>query len=57
MLGFKSTEPAKRYCQCHGELKIFFAADLECATTFPRLHDVYHNMRRTATALGILEAV
>ena len=56
MLGFKSTESAKRYCQCHGELQNFLRCRSRMCHYVPAATRRYHNMRRTATALGILEA-
>ena len=56
MLGFKSTVSAKRYCQGHGELRNFLRCRSRMCQYIPAATRRCHNMRRTAIALGILEA-
>jgi hypothetical protein len=55
MLGFKITVSAKRYCQGHGELCDFLRWRSRMCQYIPSATRRYHNMRRTAIALGILE--
>jgi hypothetical protein len=56
MLGFKSTVSTTRYSQSHGELQNFLRCRSRMCQYIPAATRRYHNMRRTAIALGILEA-
>jgi putative transposase len=56
MLGFKSTESATRYCRGHDELRNFLRCRSQMCEHVPASTRRFHHMRRTAIALGILEA-
>ena len=57
MLGFKSTPSARRYCQSHDELRNFLRYRSHMCQHVPASTRRVHHMRRTAVALGILQAV
>jgi hypothetical protein len=56
MLGFKSTPSARRYCQGHDELRNFLRIRSRMRQHVPAATRRFRQMRRTAIALGILEA-
>jgi len=56
MLGFKSTTSAKRYCRDHDELRNFLRCRSRMRQRVPASTQRFRRMRRTAIALGILEA-
>ena len=56
MLGFKSVPSAKRYCRSHDELRNFLRCRSRMCQNVPAATRRFHHMRRTAIALGILEA-
>jgi putative transposase len=56
MLGFKSTQSAKRYCRSHDELRNFLRCRTRMCQQVAPATKRFHHMRRTAIALGILEA-
>ena len=56
MLGFKSARSAKRYCRGHDELRNFLRCRSYMCQHIPASTRRFHHMRRTAIALGILEA-
>ena len=57
MLGFKSIPSARRYCRGHDELRNFLRSRSRMCQHVPAATRRFHHMRRTAIALGILEAV
>jgi transposase-like protein len=56
MLGFKSTGSAGRYCRGHDELRNLLRSRSRMCQHVPAATRRFHHMRRTAIALGILEA-
>jgi putative transposase len=56
MLGFKSTTSARRYCRGHDELRNFLRVRSRMRQHVPAMTRRFRHMRRTAIALGILEA-
>jgi transposase-like protein len=56
MLGFKSTTSARRYCRGHDELPNFLRCRSRMRQHIPAATRRLRHMRRTAIALGILEA-
>ena len=56
MLGFKSVPSASRYCRGHDELRNFLRSRSRMCQHVPAATRRFHYMRRTAMALGILEA-
>jgi transposase-like protein len=56
MLGFKSATSARRYCCGHDELRNFLRSRSRMCQDVPAATRRFHYMRRTAIALGILEA-
>jgi len=56
MLGFKSTPSARRYCQGNDELRNFLRSRSRMPQHIPAATQRFRHMRRTAIALGILEA-
>jgi putative transposase len=56
MLGFKSVVSARRYCRGHDELRHFLRSRSRMRQQVPAAVRRFHYMRRTAIALGILEA-
>ena len=56
MLGFKSVPSARRYCRSHDELRKFLRSRSRMCQHVPPATRRFHYMRRTAIALGILEA-
>jgi putative transposase len=56
MLGFKSTASAGRYCRGHDELRDFLRCRSRMCQHVPAATRRLRHMRRTAIALGILEA-
>ena len=56
MLGFKSVPSARRYCRSHDELRNFLRCRSRMCQHVPAATRRFHHMRRTAIALGILEA-
>jgi transposase-like protein len=56
MLGFKSIPSARRYCRSHDELRNFLRSRSRMCQHVPAAARRFHHMRRTAIALGILEA-
>lgn len=56
MLGFKSTISATRFCRCHDELRNYLRSRSHMCQYVPASTRRFHHMRRTAIALGILEA-
>ena len=56
MLGFKSTTSARRYCRWHDELRNFLRVRSRMRQHVPAMTRRFRHMRRTAIALGILEA-
>ena len=55
-LGFKSVPSARRYCRGHDELRNFLRSRSRMGQHVPAAVWRFHYMRRTAIALGILEA-
>ncbi len=56
MLGFKSTPSARVCCQGHDELRNHIRGRTRMCQYIPASTRRFHHMRRTAIALGILEA-
>ncbi len=56
MLGFMNTEAAGRFCRAHDELRAFLRCRSRMRQHVPASTRRYRHMRRTAIALGILEA-
>ena len=56
MLGFKSVASARRYCRSHDELRNFLRSRSRMCQHVPGAARRFDYMRRTAIALGILEA-
>ena len=56
MLGFKSVPSARRYCRGYDELRNFLRSRSRMCQHVPAATRRFHYMRRTAIALGILEA-
>ncbi len=56
MLGFKSTPSARQYCESHDELRNFVRSRSRMRQHVPAATRRFRHMRRTAIALGILEA-
>jgi putative transposase len=56
MLGFKSTTSARRYCRSHDELRNFLRHRSHMCQRVSASTRRFHHMRRTAIALGILQA-
>ena len=56
MLGFKSVPSASRYCRAHDELRNLLRSRFQMCQHVPAAVGRFHYMRRTAIALGILEA-
>jgi transposase-like protein len=56
MLGFKSIPSARRYCRSHDELRNFLRYQSRMCQHVPAAARRFQHMRRTAIALGILEA-
>ena len=56
MLGFKSIPSARRYCRSHDELRNFLRYQSRMCQHVPAAARRFHYMRRTAIALGTLEA-
>ena len=56
MLGFKSVQSAKRYCRSHDELRAFLRCPSRMCQHVSAATRRFHQMRRTAIVLGILEA-
>jgi putative transposase len=56
MPGFKSTISARRYCRSHDELRNFLRHRSQMCQRVPASTRRFHHMRRTAIALGILQA-
>src|SRR5262249_37742390 len=56
MLGFKSVASARRCCRSHDELRNFLRSRSLMHQHVPAATRRFHYMRRTAIALGILEA-
>jgi transposase-like protein len=56
MLGFKSVPSARRYCRGYDELRNFLRSRSRMCQHVPAATRRFHYMRRTAIALGMLEA-
>jgi putative transposase len=56
MLGFKSVPSARRYCRGYDELRNFVRSRSRMGQHVPAAMRRFHYMRRTAIALGMLEA-
>ena len=56
MLGFKSVPSARRFCRGHDELRNFLRSRSRMCQHVPAATRRFQYMRRTAIALGILEA-
>jgi len=56
MLGFKSTRSATRYCRGHDEPRNFLRCRSRMRQHIPAATRRFRHVRRTAIALGILEA-
>jgi len=56
MLGFMNTDAAGRFCRAHDELRAFLRSRSQMRQHVPASTRRYRHMRRTAIALGILEA-
>ena len=56
MLGFKSVPSARLYCRGYDELRNFLRSRSHMCQHVPAATRRFQHMRRTASALGILEA-
>ena len=56
MLGFMNTDAAGRFCRAYDELRAFLRSRSRMRQHVPASTRRYRHMRRTAIALGILEA-